>query len=530
MKRKDHVDGLRFGGLMLILTALCLSLVAVAPAQAEQQLPEFTDITIRNISNTLESSVDPVLLADKTGRVHLFWSEDVDGRVSLGGTTAGNTIMYASWDGVDWSSPVDILLTPSDGVEPVGGEHKAWQPAAVIDDRGMIHLIWLGQYPDKLYYSTAFAPLAGAASSWSTPMILAEDPTGSQYSIDIGYEAPNVLHLVYARVHWETQYADGQPRLLAYMKSTDGGETWSSPVNITIVPDLERGYSNVRLLVTPTGHLVASWTEWDLSGNGQAVYVARSLDSGNTWDAPVKLAEREPLDYERDWMKLAWLEGDRLVAVWEGGYRAYRHFMFSDDAGLTWSEPWDRFYWLIGDNGFPDFARDGAGNLHFFVAQRVREGSIGRPGELGLWHSVWLGGDNWTDAKLLGGGNDMVFISVVIAGGNNLVAAWYATLHGEVMVMNAKIKGVPEIAPQQWPQSVDDISAPDTPVTEGAALSLASSPDDGMLSQSGLLPEEVRQVNSTATVNVGSAILAGVLPVCLLILALIILRQRSVAL
>ncbi len=360
----------------------------------------------------MPSSVDPLLIADKTGIVHLFWSEDVGGRASLGGTTSGNTIIYSRWDGVNWSAPTDILLTPTEGINLSFGDPKAWQPEGIIDDQGKIHLVWLGQYPDKLYYSFAPAANAGSASSWSTPVILANDSTGSQYSIDIEYVAPEYLHIVYAQVHWETQYAGDQPRSLAYLKSVDGGSTWSEPQEISVVPDPDRGYSNVRLLKAPEARLFASWTEWDLTGNGQAVYVARTLDNGNTWNAPVKLSERESIDYERDWMKLAWLEGDRLVAVWEGGFRAYRQFMYSDDNGLTWSEADDRFYWLIGDNGFPEFVRDGANNLHFFVAQRIREGSIGRAGSLGLWHSVWLGGTKWTDAELVGGGNDMVFISV----------------------------------------------------------------------------------------------------------------------
>ena len=87
---------------------------SAAQAQDAQDVPEITNITIRNFSNTVESSVDPLLLADQTGAVHLFWSEDVGGRASLGGTTAGNTIMYSRWDGVTWSTPVDILLSPLD--------------------------------------------------------------------------------------------------------------------------------------------------------------------------------------------------------------------------------------------------------------------------------------------------------------------------------------------------------------------------------------------------------------------------------
>lgn len=431
--------------LLLILVLVVWGWGRETAVQAQDE--EITDVVVRNLSNTAPSSTQPILLADKAGNVHLFWSEDVNGRAAGRGTTSGNTIMYSRWDGVSWSQPVDIQLTPI--IDYSGsGEPSAWQPKAAIDDDDVIHLTWMGQYPERLYYSQAKASEAGSGLNWSEPEMLVKDLSGTTFSSDLQFESPNTLYLVYARVHWEDQYAGSQPRALSFMKSTDGGMTWSESKDIAVVPDLERGFSNVSLLVVPDGNLFATYTEWDLSGNGQVVYVVRSLDGGETWDSPVRLAERAPNDYERDWVQMAWLEGDKLVLTWEGGFRAYRQFMYSDDFGVTWTEPEDTFYWLIGENGYTEFARDGAGRLHLFIAQRVREGSIGRYGCLGLWHSTWQGDRNWSDPELVGGCNNMVDPRVVIANGNQLVAAWYSSLVGEIMVLTGTIQDAPYIEPQ----------------------------------------------------------------------------------
>ncbi len=467
MKKPKYAWLLFLSGLLALLTTLPGALMA------QREIPEIVDVTIRNVSNTAESSTQPFLVGDKAGNVHLFWSEDVGGRPVANGAKAGNTLMYSRWDGVSWSQPIDVLITPRESAAG-SAEPSAWQPHAVISDQNMIHLIWLGQYPEKLYYSSAPAADAGSALAWTMPQLLADDPTGTTFSIDIKYESPDTIYVVYARVHWEEQYAGSNPRALTFIKSSDGGATWTEPVDIVILPDLERGFSNVRLLVVPSGKLIASYTEWDLSGNGQAVYTVRSLDGGETWSSPTLLDRVEPNDYERDWVQLAWLEEDRLVATWEGGFRAYRQFMYSDDLGATWSDPEDSFYWLIGENGFTEFARDGNGRLHLFVAQRIREGSIGRYGCQGLWHSIWQGGREWSDPELVGGCNNMVDPRVAIVNGNELVAVWYSSLVGEIIALRGKLTNTTYIEPQPLP--VTENTAPEAAQPQPQPAAVDSSP------------------------------------------------------
>ncbi len=420
-----------------------------------------------NISNSPErTSTDAFLLGDPSGGAHLFWAEKT-------GDAPGNmadTLMYTYWDGQRWIPPVDIFITPAD----LGNQVLIF-PHAVMDEDGWIHLIWMEEpnFPNyTLYYSSVYAPLARYPGFWKPPTALAEDLTGTEYSIHIAYEAPEMLHVIYARV----PQGDTPPeeRGVGYLHSADGGVTWSEPVDLYTTPDPRRGASNARLLVVPPGKVFASWTEWDESGNGAAIYLTRSENSGQSWSKPIRLATRIDDEYERDWNNLVHLEGDRIMAMWEGGWRAYRNAMYSKDGGKTWSDPIDTFPWLIGENGFAEFARDSLGRLYVFLAQRVREDDLYRQKVEGMWHSVWEGGSRWSEPVLAGGFNYMVNPKVVITGGNRVVAVWYTPPIFEINVMTGAIMDAPSIPGKPWPSPTPAVlpTATGIPETQSAVATL----------------------------------------------------------
>jgi hypothetical protein len=248
------------------------------------------------------------------------------------------------------------------------------------------------------------------------------------------------------------QSDDAAPELRAvsHIKSEDGGVTWSDPVDIHTIPDPHRGASNNRLIVDDKGTLYTTWSEWDQTGNGQAILFSRSTDSGFTWLPAVTLTKRIGSEYERDWNSIAILEEDTLVSFFEGGWRAYRNVMYSYDGGETWTEPVDAFPGLIGENGFIEFARDSSGTLHIFFANRTREGNTLIEGE-GLWHSVWLGGENWSEPVHSSPNINMLNPKAVIASGNKVVTTWYTGIGREIIVMSGEIVDAISNEPFEWP-------------------------------------------------------------------------------
>lgn len=484
-----------------------------------------------NISNSEGFvSVDPLLIADRGGLVHLFWSERVTGAKEDSGPP--DAVMYAVWDGETWSEPIDIFLSPPENPNRnIGGIR------GVIDDQGVIHLVWIG--PDNtFFYSAALASEAGKASGWQKPYLLAKDQTGTQYSADIAYSSPQTMHVLYGRS------VEDAPRTVSYVRSVDGGRNWSQPVDIYTFTDLERGASNIRMLVAEPDKIYASWTEWDTSGNGQAVLFVRSLDGGNNWDYPVILDERVGQEYERDWNNLAVLDENQLIAFWEGGFRAYPQAQYSNDGGVTWSEPIDTFYWLIADNGYVNFAQDGAGRLHAFVPRRIREGydylcdrlpgcaSESEPGVSrgevnALWHSVWEGGTIWREPLPAGGfqkidkqsisvgGN---FTSAVIFGGNQMMAAWFDYSYYELIVMRCEIEATPAVAPQPWPNPTP------VPTPEFTSTPTPISAQVTPLSTRVVLQGDTTLSTQTNS-NPGSAVMLGIVTSVMMIAVLLAITQ-----
>jgi hypothetical protein len=479
-----------------------------------------------NISNSDGFwSADPFLLADPAGKVHLFWAERITGSPGSGQPDA---VMHAVWDGENWSDPIDIHLSP-----PEFFNRQISGIRGVIDDQGIIHLIWMG--PDNtFFYSSAHANEAGSAAGWQEPLTLANDQTGIQYSAAIAYEPPQTLHILYGKS------PEGQARSVSHIRSENRGVSWTEPADVYVFADPERGASNIRLIYHSPNKLYATWTEWDLSGNGQVIHFARSLDSGNTWDYPVALAERTGDEYERDWTNIAVLGEDQLVVMWEGGFRAYPQGQYSDDGGITWSEPIDIFYWLIADNGFANLIRDSNDRLHTFLVRRVREGHSDRcrfPGceeaeanrdTNTLWHSVWEGGRRWREPQPVGnfvfdigdddalgqvGGN---FTSVAINGGNQLVTAWFDYTYFELVTMICQIEDAPIITPQPWPTAISQPTA--TPRPTPAALSVSSVGPSQIITRTVPTNDLMMQLPSGSTSSPATPVFIAIIPVLVIII------------
>lgn len=427
-----------------------------------------------NISNSEGYvSIDPLLLSDPSGRVHLFWGERLIGQPdAIGG--APDSLMYAYWDGNRWSIPVDIFMSP-----PQNPNRRIAGIRGVIDDQGVIHLVWIG--PDGLlFYGSSHVAEASSARGWQKPFVIVNDHNGIQYAAGVAFESPQTVHIAYGRAE------AGASQTLEYIRSDDGGDTWSEPSALYLFPGLDRGASNVRVTVGAPGKVYVTWTEYDSSGNGQAVYFVRSHDGGVTWDWPVMLDERDADDYERDWTNLVQLDENTLMAFWEGGFRAYPQAQYSEDGGATWSEPIDTLYWLIADNGAAEFLRDSEGGLHLFIVRRIREGYPEKcdqfPGCVddgnAIWHSVWEGETDWREPRPLLFSRDN-YVAVATERGRFVHLAFFAYAGEnpfEIGVMRCEISDVEALEPMPLPLQQPIAEVIEMPVPTAEPFATATPP------------------------------------------------------
>lgn len=290
---------------------------------------------------------DPVVVTDRAGGVHVFWRLTLPD--SSGNGAPSRTIDYAQSGGSRWSTPTDITTGPGAN------------PTAAVDNYGRVHLFWWGANAE-IFRSSAMAASATSAGAWTPPIPFGTGNANGQVVAD----SRGNLHLVYPGFG-----AAG----LFYETSSDGGSTWSFPVTIA------NGGPNVsvdftRIAVAPDGTIHVVWSEYPLpkAWPPSGLYYARSTDGGKTWSNPIQIAGPG-----FNQLNVAAGPNQTVYVAWNGmaGVRG-RYGRRSTDGGKTWSAaiPMTIPIWtdeLGGSTGPPGLVVDSAGVAHalFIEAGRI---------------------------------------------------------------------------------------------------------------------------------------------------------------
>lgn len=300
--------------------------------------------------------VAPFVFADQGGYVHVLWSHwDLD--VDPTGETSSIYYMQRDVQG-EWGPAVNVLISPS-GM-------RADYPQASVDADGRLYVIWNGG--GDVFVSSADVTEALDVHAWSPPLMVPLD--GRAYApVGLVLDADNVLHVVFSELGLG----------VFYLFSNDGGVSWSSPVEIT--PPLSRESTEMpKLRIDSAGTMYVVWTQLQLPTGypPTGVYFSRSTDQGQSWNAPVQIAGLD--DGEAN---LAQSLSGQLNVVYHGraGIGGLLH-RYSDDGGLTWSEPTTLVPRRQGGlTGAPGIAVDSAGTIHMIASQEYPN----------LWYGVWDG-------------------------------------------------------------------------------------------------------------------------------------------
>jgi hypothetical protein len=442
---------MRVGSRLVWVVLVMLILAGMWPARASQAQA----IAVKwehpvNVSNTVGCSAQPAVAADDYGNVHVFWSEDTAGKRCSDAPVAGGSIYYSRRSGEEWSFPVDIITTTL----------TAFSPAAVADHTGRLHLVWV--QTDGIFYSYAQAWAAATARAWTPPVrIVPSRFVGTMLQLELGPDS--ILHLIYS--DWGSGLTPNDGNVY-YVNSTDGGQTWSDPLQISDIAFGQQIAVLPRIAIDDQGTVHAVWSTIDTVTQAQlAVYYARRGKNDSSFTAPktVMVAGKKTL-----WMMAITVAAvnDQILLTWACGEQPYRCYQVSLDRGLAWSSPQRVFGQLLSLANNDALAVDSAGKVYWVAQLRMPPA---------MYYSIWDRAQ-WSDpptpfitsGRMAAGHAPAVAVGL----GNQINLVMVDQDSGEIYYVHG-ITNAPAVAPQTVPTATPMPSPtmlPETTATPTAAL------------------------------------------------------------
>jgi hypothetical protein len=252
------------------------------------------------VGGQYDAGGDPAVAFDSHG--HVYYAGLGFDRTSPPNTVAVNKGTFGGGGGLSWGAPTFINQTTSPAIlndkEWIGAD---WHPSSPFRDR--VYVSWTRYIfnPENGNYvqsPIAFAHSTNGGATFSTPQLISGNVLYSQGSrVVVGYDGT-----VY--VFWEGATRLGTLDGTWMAKSTDGGETFSTPVEIAPLQDIISPANTVFRLnsfpaadVAPNGDLYVAWSSQQSDSSGlcpsrtntgchlSALY-SRSTDGGATWSTP----------------------------------------------------------------------------------------------------------------------------------------------------------------------------------------------------------------------------------------------------
>lgn len=329
-------------------------LLAIIPTTSSAQSASGDWSAPLNLFATTGRASEVEVVSDPSGTVHVFWAYEAPEAEESGSHQA---IYHTSHTDGFWSSAVDVLVSPGDRV--------ARMHSVVSDEGGYLHIAWSGG--NGIYYSRAYAPKAGSAQGWSPPTSLVSGVNALEP--DIATNGKNNLCVVWSQARAGLMLA----------RSDDGGKNWSQPQPAFLATSDTELARWGRVAVDEAGrlHMVLTHTirDPDVSPEREDpnfLYYLRSDDGGDTWTEPYLVVDSP--DFGE--VNVATFGGDVVHLAWNG--RAGRHGRYhrwSADGGQTWSAisevvapaP-ESAIGTGGLTGFPAIVVDATGVLHLVSA------------------------------------------------------------------------------------------------------------------------------------------------------------------
>jgi hypothetical protein len=216
--------------------------------------------TAKNVSNNSDYSFTPQVAVDAAGNIYAVWEDD---------TANNSNILFSrsSDGGATFSVPRN--LSNSSG--------WSFGPRLLVDSHGGINVVWVDPTPGN--QDIFFTHSTDGGTTFSIPQNLSNDPPTSG-NPQIAADASGNISVV-----WES---DNITLGILFTHSTDGGATFSTPVNLASTNASGNGSLNPQIAVGADGSINVAWED-DFNFQSDICF-SRSTDKGATFSTPKNLS------------------------------------------------------------------------------------------------------------------------------------------------------------------------------------------------------------------------------------------------
>jgi len=284
----------------------------------------------KRLTYTANESWAPALAVDSSGYLFMVWHEYMLGQSEIYFKKSTN-------GGDNWTT--NKRLTWNAG----------WSlgPEIAVDSSGYLHLVWCDSSPGN--YEVFYMKSTDGGANWGKSKRLSWN-AGWSLNARIAVSGLNNLYVV---------WSDPTPgnNEIYYTRSMDGGAAWTTGKRLTWNAGLSYA-PDIAVDLSGNPHVV--W--YDNTPGNQELYYMRSADGGASWSTSKRLT----WNASASWNPAIAIESSgRIDVVWEdnapGNYEIF--FKCSVDGGATWSSNL-RFSRTPGESAFPDVDVDSSGRIY----------------------------------------------------------------------------------------------------------------------------------------------------------------------
>jgi hypothetical protein len=271
-----------------------------------------------NISNDQGTSTVPQIALDPRGNINVIWSDNSPG-----------------YPAVFFSRSVDgghTFSTPTNISAPSGGFLNQLRPRIAVDSSGNISVGWWQNGGNIM-----FTHSSDGGANFSAPVSLG---TGAAAGPSVVVDSAGSVNVL-----WEAAVSGHNPFDVFYTRSTDGGASFSTPVDVTTIPD---GAAYEQVAVAPDGSVDVIWMS-DCENTyfstcpaypSSAVFFAQSKDNGATFSAPANLSNT-PTGTSIGNVRMVVTSSGNVDIVWSAVNTGQISTFFrgSTDGGVSFSAP-----------------------------------------------------------------------------------------------------------------------------------------------------------------------------------------------